>query len=140
MGAVVQFEQYRHKREVEQWRQAGYAAVDQMIEQLNNEVEEKGFEQLSELLRRAGQAVTGAVFEQVLKSRGAQARAAITHVCEGCGRSLTRQPKLQRRQLESLHGEIEIERPYFYCKPCRKGCYPFDKELEIAPERKQYDL
>jgi len=140
MGAVVQIEQYRHKREVEQWRQAGYAAVDQMIEQLNKEVEEKGFEELSEMLRRAGQTVTGAVFEEVLKSRGAQARGATTHVCEGCGRSLTRQPKLQRRTLESLHGEIEIERPYFYCKHCRQGCYPFDEELEIAPEQKQYDL
>ena len=140
MGAVVQFEQYRHKREVEQWRQVGYAAVDQMIKQLQQEVEDKGFEELSELLRRAGQAVTGALLAEVLKSRGAQARHATTHVCEGCGRSLTRQPKLQRRQLESLHGEIEIERPYFYCKSCRKGCHPFDESLEIAPERKQYDL
>ncbi len=92
------------------------------------------------MLRREGQAVTGAVFAEVLKSRGAQARAATTHICEGCGRSLTRQPKLQRRTLESLHGEIEIERPYFYCKHCGKGYYPFDAALEIAPERKQYDL
>jgi hypothetical protein len=140
MGAVVQFEQYRQKREVEQWRQAGYAAVDQMIEQLHKEVEGKGFEELSELLRRAGQTVTGAILAEVLKSRGAQAQAAHTHICAGCGRSLTRQPKLQRRTLESLHGEVEIERPYFYCKQCRKGYYPFDEELELAPERKQYDL
>ena len=96
MGAVVQIEQYRHKREVEQWRQVGYAAVDQMIEKLNKEVEEQGLEELSELLRRAGQAVTGAVFAEVLKSRGAEACAAATHICEGCGRSLTRRPKLQR--------------------------------------------
>jgi hypothetical protein len=35
---------------------------------------------------------------------------------------------------------VEIERPYFYCKHCRKGLTPFDEALEIAPEKKQYDL
>ncbi len=58
MGAVVQFEPYRQKSEVESWRQADYAAVDQMIEKLNKEVEDKGFEELSEMLRREGQSVT----------------------------------------------------------------------------------
>lgn len=140
MGAVLQFEPYRQKSEVESWRQAGYAAVDQMIEKLSQEVEGKGFEELSELLRRAGKSVTGAVFEEVLKSRGAQERLATTQVCAGCGRSLTRQSKLQSRKVESLHGSVEIERPYFYCKPCGKGFYPFDEALEIAPEKKQYDL
>jgi macrodomain Ter protein organizer (MatP/YcbG family) len=140
MGAVLQFEPYRQKSEVESWRQAGYAAVDQMIEKMSKEVEGKGFEELSELLRREGKSVTGAIFEEVLKSRGAKERLATTHVCEGCGRTLSRQPKLQSRTVESLHGEIEIERPYFYCKPCGKGFYPFDDALEIGPEKKQYDL
>ncbi len=116
MGAVFQFESYRQKSEVESWRQVAYAAVDQMIEKLNKEVEGKGFEELSELLRREGKTVRSAVFEQALKSRGAKERLATTHVCEGCGRSLTRQPQLRSRKVESLHGEVEIERPYFYCK------------------------
>jgi hypothetical protein len=140
MGAVVRLEQYRQKREIEVWRQAAYAAVDQMIEKLEKEIEGKGFEELSDLLRREGQQVSGAVLEEVLKSRGAKARAATRHVCAECGRSLTRQPELHRRTLESRHGEIELERPYFYCKHCRKGYYPLDEELELAPERKQYDL
>lgn len=140
MGAVVQFEPYRQKNEVESWRQAGYAAVDRMIEKMSKEVEGKGFDDLSELLRREGKSVTGAIFEEVLKSRGAKERLATTHVCEGCGRTLTRQSKLQSRKVESLHGSVEIERPYFYCKSCRKGSCPFDEALEIAPEKKQYDL
>lgn len=140
MGAVLEFAPYRQKSDVESWRQAAYAAVDQMIEKLDKEVEGKGFEELSELLRREGKTVTAAVFAEVLKSRGAKQRLATTHECEGCGRSLTRQPQLRRRKVESLHGEVEIERPYFYCKPCRKSVTPFDEALEIAPEKKQYDL
>jgi hypothetical protein len=42
MGAVVHFETYRQTSEVESWRQAGDAAVDQMIELINKEVEGKG--------------------------------------------------------------------------------------------------
>jgi hypothetical protein len=83
MGAVLEFAPYRQKSEVESWRQAAYAAVDQMIEKLDKEVEGKGFEEMSELLRREGKAVTAAVFEEVLKSRGAKQRLAATHVCEG---------------------------------------------------------
>ena len=140
MGAVIRLEQYRQKSEAESWRQAGYAAVDQMVKKLEKEIAGKSFEELSDLLLREGQSVTGAILQEVLKSRGARERAATRQVCEECGRSLTRQPKLHRRRIESRHGEIEVERPYFYCKHCRQGSYPFDKALEIAPERKQYDL
>src|SRR5438093_4977047 len=111
MGAVVQIEHYRQKSEAENWRQAGYAAVDQMIKKLEKEIEGKGFEELSQMLLREGQSVTGAILEEVLKSRGAVEQAATRHVCEECGRSLTRQRKLHRRRIESRHGSVEIERP-----------------------------
>jgi len=140
MGAVVQLKQYRQQSEAEQWRQAGYAAIDQMIDKLKDKIEGQGFEELSEMLRREGHSVTGAILAEVLKSRGASQRAATTYVCEECGRTLKRQGKSHRRKLESLHGQVEIERPYFYCKPCGRGSYPFDQALEIAPEQKQYDL
>lgn len=96
MGAVVRIEQYRQKSDAEVWRQAAYAAVDRMIEKLEKEIEGKDFEEISDLLLREGQGVTGAVLEEALKSRGAQARAATMRVCEECGRSLTRQPDLHR--------------------------------------------
>lgn len=140
MGAVVQLEQYRQQSEVESWREAGYRAVDQMIEKLKDKIEGKGFEELSEAVRREGRDVSGAILEEVIKSRGASHLSAATHVCQECGRTLSRHPKPHERTLESLNGEIKIERPYFYCKHCHKGDYPFDEELEIAPRRKQYDL
>ena len=110
-----------------------------MVDQLKDEIEGKGFEELSETLRRKGHSVTGAILEEVLKSRGASQLAASRHVCEACGRTLTRQRKPHRRKLESLHGPVEIERPYFYCQPCGRGYYPFDQALEIAPEQKPDD-
>jgi hypothetical protein len=140
MGAVVQLAQVRQQQEEERWRAVGYRAIDEMVKKLTVESEGKNFEELSELLRREGQAVTGVLLEEVLRSRGTKELSAITYVCEDCGRTLPRQRQLHRRTIESRHGELAIERPYFYCRPCQRGYHPFDQALELAPERKQYDL
>jgi hypothetical protein len=47
---------------------------------------------------------------------------------------------LHRRTIASRHEELEIERPYFYCRHCQRGRPPFAEALELAPERKQYEL
>ena len=140
MGAVVQLAQVRQQRETERWREVGYRAIDEMIKKLGMASTGKSFEELSDLVRREGQAVTGALLGEVLRSRGARELAARTHVCEDCGRTLARQRQGHRRTIESRHGELEIERPYFYCRHCQRGYHPFDEALELAPERKQYDL
>ena len=140
MGAVVQFKQYRQQSEVESLRQAGYRAIDEMVEKLKDQIEGKGLEELSKTIRCEGQSVTGAILEEAIKIRGAKQLSATTYVCQECGRTLHRHPKLHERTLETLHGEVKIERPYFYCKHCDKGYHPFDEELELSPKRKQYDL
>jgi hypothetical protein len=140
MGTVVRLETVCQQVEVERWRRRGYEAVDEMVEKLRDEIGGKDFEELSALLGREGRRRTGAIFEEVLRSRGAEERSRDTQVCEDCGRTLKRQRRLHTKTVESRHGEVTIERPYFYCKPCRRGYYPFDRALGIAPERKQYDL
>jgi hypothetical protein len=140
MGAVVHLAQIRQQQEEERWRAVGYQAIDEMVNKLTVESAGKSFAELSELLRREGQALTGGLLAEVLRSRGARERSANTHSCEECGRTLARQRQLHRRTLESLDGELEIERPYFYCRHCQRGTHPFDQALELAPERKQYDL
>ena len=137
MGAVVHLAQVRQQHEEERWRAVGYRASDEMRKKLSMASAGKNFEELSDLLRREGQAVTGALLGEVLRSRGAKELGAVPHVCEECGRTLARQRRLHRRTLESRHGEVEIERPYFYCRHCQRGAPPFDQALEIAPERKQ---
>jgi hypothetical protein len=140
MGAVVHLAQIRQQQEEERWRAVGYQAIDEMVKKLTVESEGKTFEELSALLQREGRTLTGALLAEVLRSRGAKEAAARTHVCAECGRTLPRQRQLHRRTIESRHGELEIERPYFYCRHCQRGTHPFDQAFELAPERKQYDL
>jgi hypothetical protein len=137
MGVVVRLEAVRQQSEVERWRQRGYKAVDEMVTKLRDELDGKDFEARSALLGREGQKLTGALFEEVLKSRGANECGQATPICEECGRTLKRQQQMHSRTVESRHGEVPVERPYFYGKHCRRGCFPFDQALGIAPERKQ---
>jgi len=37
-------------------------------------------------------------------------------------------------------GQIHLERPYFYCKSCKKGYYPLDEKMELAEGAIQYDI
>jgi hypothetical protein len=140
MGAVVHLAQVRQQQEEERWRAGGYQAIDEMIKKVSIESAGKSFEEVSDLVRREGQAVTRALLGEVVRSRGAKEAAARTHGCAECGRTLARQRQLHRRTIESRHGEIEIERPYFYCRQCQRGYHPFAQALELAPERKQYDV
>jgi hypothetical protein len=37
-------------------------------------------------------------------------------------------------------GPVQLERPYFYCRLCRVGCYPFDEALGVVAGCKQLDM
>jgi hypothetical protein len=58
-----------------------------MIKKLSLASTGKSFEELSDLVRREGQAVTGALLGEVRRSRGARELAACTQVWEDWGRT-----------------------------------------------------
>jgi hypothetical protein len=138
MGQVVQLERVGSS-DVERWRQAGYAAIDKMVEEFKGKIEGKDFEQLSNEVREAGKGVTAAVFEQIINTIGKEELRAARHACPECNRTL-KAPRNLRRTIDTQHGRIALQRPYFYCKPCHRGSYPFDEKVGIAPSYKQYDL
>jgi len=37
-------------------------------------------------------------------------------------------------------GAVTVERPYFYCTPCRHGFYPLDEALGLSDHVKQMDI
>lgn len=141
VGGAELFQSERQQSDLEKWRQAGYAAVDRLVEQLKEQIEGKDVdvEEMSNLLREEGKRVTAAVFEQMLNSVGKEELQAKTHICSECSRTLTA-PKNLRRTIDTQHGRIALQRPYFYCKFCHRGSYPFDEKLGISPTYKQYDL
>ncbi len=59
--------------------------------------------------------------------------------CPLCGKQ-SRSRGMRKKKIETLAGEAEINRPYFYCVPCGHGFYPLDEKLGLSSEHKQHDL
>lgn len=139
LNEVVSSENGIPKSDLEQWRQTGYAAVDRLVNCLKDQIEGKDVEDISHLLREEGKQVTAALFEQMINSLGKEELQTKTYICPECNKTL-KSSRNMRRTIDTQHGRIALQRPYFYCKSCHRGSYPFDEKLGIAPTYKQYDL
>jgi hypothetical protein len=89
------------------------------------------------LVRR--QELTAQVTEALVRQRHSQALEEKNAPCPRCGRLLPTRG-LVSRTVETLVGEVAVERPYFYCLKCRQGFYPLDEALELSERRKQWDI
>jgi hypothetical protein len=59
--------------------------------------------------------------------------------CPRCHRVLRARDRVCRT-VETLVGAVQLERPYFYCRPCREGVYPLDEALGVVPGCQQLDM
>lgn len=84
-----------------------------------------------ELFRRLmGPALGATVAEATGLAHPAAAR--LRAPCPACG--LRRAPRRPRkRELLTICGALRLDRPYYYCKPCKRGWAPADATLGIAP-------
>ncbi len=113
--------------------------MEKVIEDLQANLGGKDLEQISTHLLEQGQLITGALLEEVLKTRGADELERTQYPCPGCGDILCKKSD-KSKDIETRHGKISVERPYFYCAACENGYFPFDEALGLAPQKKQYDL
>lgn len=117
--------------------EAGVTAVKRIVEVVMDQYNGKDFQALSELLREQGQQVSGAMFSKLLSVLAASGETSAP--CPQC-QGLCDIHSTSTRTVESLHGQIKVDRPYFYCRSCEFGFAPFDDNLKLAPQKKQYDL
>jgi hypothetical protein len=59
--------------------------------------------------------------------------------CPHCHKLLNRK-RIDPKQLNTLQGSMELERPYFYCRDCKQGFHPMDQAMELARTVHQFDL
>ena len=60
--------------------------------------------------------------------------------CPQCSRKIKAAPDKVKREITTLIGSIELHRPYFYCKRCKLGFYPFDEALGLCDRKVQPDV
>lgn len=63
----------------------------------------------------------------------------IRESCTDCKRKTSRHRR-KTSILQSINGRISFTRNYFYCRKCKVGYCPSDRELEIIPRKLQFDV
>lgn len=121
------------------WRSLFYAFLDTRLDKIEDEysMEDLGeiskavFQERAEIL---GQLILGLIerkFGHLLNQQNCD--------CPECDKSMQRQGKLSKT-IQTLAGQFELSRPYFYCRACRVGYYPLDEALGLSESSKQYDV
>jgi Uncharacterised protein family (UPF0236) len=59
--------------------------------------------------------------------------------CAQCDRRLNARPAVSRT-VRTMIGDVDLTRPYFYCRYCRLGTSPFDEVLDLSPGQIQLDV
>lgn len=145
MGALVSFKAHQEGCRATVARAEVHAMVDEVLDAMESDLdglegERPRLRDLSACIGAHRGALTGAMVEAYVRQHYADLLTQDVAPCPGCGRCVRREKELRGRTVETLVGCSRLERPYFYCRPCRVGFSPLDEALGLAPERKQHDV
>jgi hypothetical protein len=93
--------------------------VEQALAQGEKRLTLSQIEELALLARSGiGQELTSGLLEQQTSSTVPE-----LPTCPNCGQRM--QPKgKKKRYLRTRSGDVQVQRPYFYCADCRRGYFP----------------
>lgn len=140
-AAVISLAERREQKQRAEIRQQLHAHLETWLDTLEEQVKEPQptLEQLARAVWEARQELTGRLTEALVEQRYRREQERQSASCPQCGRRVAARGVVNRK-LETLVGEVELARPYFYCVPCGQGFAPLDEALGVAPGRKQFDV
>ena len=94
---------------------------DAIVEPNMREIEMK----VLELRKRLGEDLATGIVTRQEKRQPAEKQ-----ICEECGEQMENKG-LKRKGVESMVGEIELEREYYYCVKCKQGHFPPGQAVEF---------
>ena len=138
---VISLANIRARKQWESLRQALHERFDQWLDNLEAGLPEPEatLAQVSDLVWRLRQDLTGGLAETLLTHAHASEQNRNQAPCPQCHRRLTARPAVART-VETMVGPVQLERPYFYCDLCRQGFYPFDEAVGLSQGRIQLDV
>jgi Uncharacterised protein family (UPF0236) len=143
MGAaeVIAFEEVRARKQWDTLRHQLHERFDQWLDTLATQWHEPPatLPEMTATVWNLRQQLTGGITEAMVAHvhRGEHDRTQVN--CPRCD-GVLRAQELVCRTVETMVGPVRLERPYFYCRLCRVGCYPFDEALGVVAGCKQLDL
>lgn len=115
--------------------------LDQVMDEVEAELdaEQPTLEEITKAVLRQRQALTQGMAQELIACHYPGALAQQVAGCPHCGRTLRARGN-PGRTLSTLAGELQLERPYFYCPDCGCGFSPLDRALALSERRKQADV
>ena len=138
---VISLDEVRASQARQALRDTLHEHFDRWLDELETDLPaaDVTLSQLSEAIWSHRQSLTGGIAQTIAEHQHAAEYHRSHSRCSGCERELTARPAVSRT-VGTLVGDLDLQRPYFYCRPCRQGCYPLDQALELSAGRFQLDV
>jgi len=143
MGAaeVISFEEVRARQQWDTLRHQLHERFDQWLDTLETQWHEPPatLSEMTATVWHLRHQLTGGITEAIVAHvhRSEHDRTQVN--CPRCD-GVLRVQEFVCRTVETMVGPVQLERPYFYCRLCHVGCYPFDVALGVVTGCKQLDI
>jgi uncharacterized protein UPF0236 len=138
---VIVLDDVRASQQRQVLRQQLHAHFDRWLDEIEAELpgSEPTFAQVSETIWRLRQKLTAGVAQTIVEHTHEAEQRRESLRCATCERLLRARPAVPRTA-QTMIGDIEVQRPYFYCHYCHRGRYPLDESLGLSAGRMQRDV
>jgi hypothetical protein len=138
---VIVLDDVRASHQRQALRQQLHEHFDQWLDELETQLPEAEptVAQVSETIWALRQRLTAGVAQTIVEHTHQEERDREYLHCATCDRLLKARPA-RSRTVETLIGNFEVQRPYFYCRPCPLGYSPLDQNLGLSAGRIQLDV
>ena len=119
-----------------------YDEVDEWVEELWGLFEQERkptLMEISEFFTKTRQKFMGGCLQRVIEQRYAEWFNQEFSACPRCAKRCKRR-RMQSKTMLTMHGEFELQRPWFYCAECFDGFCPLDAILETSRREHQFDI
>lgn len=138
---VIAFDDVRANRQRQDLRHQLHQRFERWLDELEAHLPESNatLAQVSETVWKLRQSLTAGVAQTIVEQAHQEVLRRDSLRCTTCGCPLKARQAMART-VRTMIGDLELERPYFYCRFCHQGRYPFDDALGLTPGRLQLDV
>jgi hypothetical protein len=138
---VITLDDVRASQQRQVLRQQLHERFDHWLDELETQLPESEptLTQVSETIWKLRQALTAGVAQTIVEQTHHAERDRASLTCAQCDRLLQARAVVPRT-VQTLIGDVEVQRPYFYCRTCHLGRSPLDEVLGLSPGRIQLDV
>lgn len=138
---VIALDDVRASQHRQAWRQHLHECFDQWLDEVEAQLPdpEPTLAQVSETIWTLRQSLTAGVAQTMIEQSHQAEWNRQSLRCATCDRLLRARPAVPRIA-RTLVGDLELERPYFYCRSCHLGTYPLDAVLGLSSGQIQLDV